>query len=192
MKIGDLRGGEKYEADKLLRAQKAVPMGSLDRERFASSQRSKPPPIVETPSGAAAFVAPDLPTRIKSSVSGTNGSISKIFTNGHANSNPHSTLTLPAKQKFQVAPLAGVSPLSLAQENIPDLHLLTLEEIDLCEKTRLHPKPYLVIKESVMKEALKGNGALRKKQVKELAKVESTKGGRIFDFFLAHGWIGKA
>lgn len=194
MKIGDLRGGEKYEADKLLRAQKAQPMGSLDRERFASSQRSKPPPVIETPSGAAAFVAPDLPTRIKASVATPNGASTpannKILTNGHANGT--STPSLPAKQKFQIAPLSGVSPLSLAQENIPDIHLLTSEEIDLCEKTRLHPKPYLVIKETVMKEALKGNGALKKKQVKELARVENQKGGKIFDFFLAHGWIAKA
>ncbi|KAH7314323.1 hypothetical protein BKA65DRAFT_466933 [Rhexocercosporidium sp. MPI-PUGE-AT-0058] len=194
MKIGDLRGGEKYEADKLLRAQKAQPMGSLDRERFASSQRSKPPPVIETPSGAAAFVAPDLPTRIKASVATPNGTstpaTNKILTNGHANGT--STPSLPTKQKFQIAPLSGVSPLSLAQENIPDIHLLTSEEVDLCEKTRLHPKPYLVIKETVMKEALKGNGMLKKKQVRELARVESQKGGRIFDFFLAHGWIAKA
>lgn len=190
MKIATLREGETYEMDKLQRAQKAQPMGSMDRERFASSQRSKPPPVVEQPSGAAALVAPDLPTRLKDSLtlssttsSGTKDKTDKILANGHA----------PApKQKFQVAPLTGVVPLSLAHENVPDINLLTEEEIDLCEKTRLHPKPYLVIKESVMKEALKGNGLLKKKQVRELARLESQKGGRLFDFFVSAGWLGKA
>ncbi|KAI9054642.1 hypothetical protein LZ554_001794 [Drepanopeziza brunnea f. sp. 'monogermtubi'] len=193
MKIGSLREGEKYEMEKLQRAQKAQPMGSLDRERFASSQRSKPPPVVEQPSGAAALVAPDLPTRLKDSLtkspSGKESSSkdNKILTNGNANGS-----SAPAKQKFQVPPLTGVSPLSLSQENVPDIHLLTEEEIDLCEKTRLHPKPYLVIKESVMREALKGNGLLKKKQVRELCRLENQKGGRIFDFFVSAGWLGKA
>lgn len=189
MKIGDLRGGEKYEVDKQQRLQKAVPMGSLDRERFASSQRQpKPPPIIETPSGAAAFVAPDLPTRPKPADVPIKSEAKLPLTNGHANG----TITPAPKQKFLIPIISGVSPISLAQENIADLHLLTDEEIELCEKTRLHPKPYLVIKESVMKEALKGNGLLKKKQVKELVRLESSKGGRIFDFFVAHGWLGKA
>ncbi|PBP20374.1 transcriptional adaptor-like protein [Diplocarpon rosae] len=188
MKIGDLRSGEKYEAEKLQRAQKAQPMGSLDRERFASSQRSKPPAVIETPSGAAAFVAPDLPTRLIDSLSlDKDKDAPKSLCNSHTNSLPHKP-----KEKFQISPLTGVTPLSLSQENIPDVHLLTEEEIDLCEKTRLHPKPYLVIKESVMKEALKWNGMLKKKQVRELARLESQKGGRIFDFFVSAGWLGKA
>jgi transcriptional adapter 2-alpha len=194
MKIGDLKSGEKYEQDKVLRAQKAQPMGSLDRERFASSQRAKPAPVIETPSGAAAFVAPELVIR---PAQHTNGDAispgrdknvpDKVLTNGHTNG-----IFTPAKQKFQVQPISGVSPISLAQENVADLHLLTPEEVDLCEKTRLHPKPYLVIKESVMKEALKGNGQLKKKQVRELAKVESSKGGRLFEFFVASGWLNRA
>jgi transcriptional adapter 2-alpha len=43
-----------------------------------------------------------------------------------------------------------------------------------------------------MKEALKGNGQLKKKAVRELTKIESQKSGRIFDFFVAHGWLGRA
>jgi transcriptional adapter 2-alpha len=196
MKIGDLRSGEKYEQDKIQRAQKAQPMGSLDRERFASSQRAKPAPVVETPSGAAAFVAPELPIRaVANGRSDTPGGSpgrdkgvpDKVLTNGHTNG----TAT-PAKQKFQIQPINGVSPISLAQENVQDLHLLTQEEIVLCEKTRIHPKPYLVIKETVMKEALKGNGQMKKKAVRELTKIDSQKSGRIFEFFVAHGWLGRA
>lgn len=196
MKIGDLRSGEKYEQDKIQRAQKAQPMGSLDRERFASSQRAKPAPVVETPSGAAAFVAPELPIRVMAnghsdtpggSPGRDKGVPDKVLTNGHTNG----TAT-PAKQKFQIQPINGVSPISLAQENVQDLHLLTQEEIVLCEKTRIHPKPYLVIKETVMKEALKGNGQMKKKAVRELTKIDSQKSGRIFEFFVAHGWLGRA
>ncbi|KAE8442501.1 hypothetical protein EG329_003282 [Mollisiaceae sp. DMI_Dod_QoI] len=192
MKIGDLESGQKYEQDKIARAQKAQPMGSLDRERFASSQRTKAPPVIETPSGAAAFVAPELVIRTNTNTPGGSpprdkNVPDKVLTNGHTNG----TAT-PAKQKYQIPPLSGVSPIALAQENVADLHLLTQEEVELCEKTRLHPKPYLVIKEAVMKEALKGNGQMKKKQVKELTKLENQKGGRIFDFFVAHGWLGKA
>jgi transcriptional adapter 2-alpha len=195
MRIGDLKSGEKYEQDKVQRAQKAQPMGSLDRERFASSQRAKTAPIVETPSGAAAFVAPELVMRPAQHANGDATASpgrdknvpDKVLTNGHANGT-----STPAKQKYQVQPLSGVSPISLAQENVADIHLLTPEEVDLCEKVRLHPKPYLVIKETVMKEGLKTNGQLKKKQVREIAKVESSKGGRIFDFFVASGWIGRS
>lgn len=187
-RIGDLKSGEKYEQDKVLRAQKAQPMGSLDRERFATSQRAaKPAPIVETPSGAAAFVAPDLAIRPAQHVNRDDKSAAdKSLTNGHTNDNA------PVKTKFQVQPITGLSPLSLTQqENIPDVHLLTPEEIDLCEKIRLYPKPYLVIKETVLKEALKTNGQLKKKQVREIVKLETGKGGRIFEFFVAGGWLNR-
>jgi transcriptional adapter 2-alpha len=201
MKIADLRSGEKYETDKVQRAQKAVPMGSLDRERFASSQRSaKPPPIIETPSGAAALVAPELLIRLiaPSNTNTPGGSPGKpsaipsnVLTNGHTNgtSTPNSTAS---KQKFIVQPLSGVSPLDLSKEAVSDAHLLTPEELELCEKARLHPKPYLVMKEAILKEAVKGNGQLKKKQVREICRVEPQKGGRIFDFFVASGWVGKA
>lgn len=185
MKIGDLKSGEKYEQDKAARAQKAVPMGSLDRERHAS-QRAKPLPVVETPSGAAAFVAPELVLRPAQQPNG-NKTADKALTNGHPNG-----IMLPEKHKFQVQPISGVSPMSLAQDHAADLHLLTPEEIDLCEKVRLHPKPYLVIKETIMKEGLKTNGQLKKKQVREIAKIDSSKGGRLFEFFVASGWISRA
>lgn len=187
-RIGDLKSGEKYEQDKVLRAQKAQPMGSLDRERFATSQRAKPAPIIETPSGAAAFVAPDLAIRPAQHGTGDLAVRDKnlpdrALTNGHSNG------TAPVKAKFQVQPITGVVPLSFSQENIADVHLLTPEEIDLCEKIRLYPKPYLVIKETVLKEALKTNGQLKKKQVREMVKLETGKGGRIFEFFVAGGWL---
>ncbi|TAQ83427.1 hypothetical protein B7494_g8247 [Chlorociboria aeruginascens] len=168
-KIGDLKSGEEYEADKIKRAQKAQPMGSLDRERFASSQRAKPPPVIETPSGAAALVAPELPPRYTATI-------------------PTSPFT---KTKQPIVPVPSITPLSFSPET-PDLHLLTEEERELCEKTRIHPKPYLVIKEAVIKEAIKGNGQMKRKLAKEICRVDTGRGGRIFEFFVACGWVGKS
>lgn len=191
-KVTDLRGGEKYEQDKVTRAQKAQPMGSLDRERFASSQRQKPVPLIETPSGAAALVAPELPIRLTSDTPGASPARPPLADKGISNGHTNGTITPLKREKFVVQPVAGLSPLSLSQENAADLHLLSQEEIELCEKTRINPKPYLMIKEAVMKEAMKGNGALKKKQVKELCRLEGQKGGRIFDFFVHSGWVSKA
>lgn len=191
-KVTDLRGGEKYEQDKVIRAQKAIPMGSMDRERFASSQRTKPAAIIEVPSGAAAYVAPELPSRIVQDTPTTSpgrATVSdKVLTNGHANGN----VTPIRREKVPILPLSTVTPMQLSQENAQDLHLLTEEEIDLCEKTRLNPKPFLVLKEAILKEAMKGNGQLKRKQVKELTRIEGSKAGRVFDFFVNSGWIAKA
>ncbi|RSL71485.1 hypothetical protein CEP54_001255 [Fusarium duplospermum] len=198
-RIGDLRSGEKYEADKASRIQKSIPMGSMDRERLASAQRSKQPPP-EPPSGAALLVAPELPIRLSPTPNGEVNGDSKATANGQTNGvngvngagvngvNGHA----PPKQKYTAQPISGVQPLQLSQDNAPDLHLLTPEEAKLCEVIRLQPKPYLMIKEQILKEALKTNGTLKKKQAKEICRLDSQKGGRIFDFFINSGWVGKA
>lgn len=186
MRIGDLRSGEKYEAEKAQRAQKAAPMGSMDRERLASNQRTKQPPVPEPPSGAALLVAPELAIRPGPQA---NGEV-KAPPNGQAGEgiNGHGA----ARQRYAAAPISGVQPLALSQDNAPDLHLLTPEEARLCEVVRLQPKSYLMIKEQMLKEALKSNGTLKKKQAKEICRLDSQKGGRIFDFFINAGWVSKA
>lgn len=199
LRIGDLRSGEKYENDKAARIQKSIPMGSMDRERLATQARSKQSVQPEPPSGAALLIAPELPIRSAangtSSEATTNGE-SKAVSNGHANGVTNGDATngtvTPAKQRFVSQPISGVQPLPLTQDNAPDIHLLTAEEVELCKVSRLQPKPYLMIKEQVLKEALKGNGTLKKKQVKEICRLDGQKGGRIFDFFINSGWIGKA
>jgi transcriptional adapter 2-alpha len=201
MKIETLKGGEKYEQEKAQRAQNKQPMGSLDRERFASSQRSKAAPVIETPSGAAALVAPELALRLTPNTAANTPVASpgrpalaekpNGLTNGHTNGTSTPSIP-PKKEKYQIQPISGLTPLPLSQENAPDFHLLTPDEIELCKVCRIQPKPYLVIKERILKESITGNGTLKKKQVKELAKVDSQKGGRIFDFFVNAGWVGKA
>ncbi|PNY28780.1 Transcriptional adapter 2 [Tolypocladium capitatum] len=193
MRIGDLRSGEKYETEKGQRMQKAIPMGSMDRDRLAINQRSKQVPPPEPMSGAALLVAPELAIRPAPQTNGeVNGDGGKPPTNGHTNGvngvNGHE----PAKPKQVPQPISGVQPLQLSQDNAPDLHLLTTEEAKLCEVVRLQPKPYLMIKEQILKEALKTNGTLKKKQAKEICRLDTQKGARIFDFFINAGWVGKA
>ena len=197
LRIGDLRSGEKYEQEKQARIQKSIPLGSMDRERLASAQRSKQPPPPDPPSGAALLVQPELPARMQSphaiaeaeklssmkpeALQVNGGSV--IVANGTSTS---------SKQKFLPQPIPGIQPLPLSQDNAPDLHLLTPEEVKLCEVLRLQPKPYLMIKEQILKEAVKGNGSLKRKQAKDICRVDQQKGGRIFDFMVNAGWVVKA
>ncbi|WQF85953.1 Putative Zinc finger, ZZ-type, SANT/Myb domain, SWIRM domain, Homeobox-like domain superfamily [Colletotrichum destructivum] len=210
VRIGDLRSGEKYETEKAQRAQKAIPMGSMDRDRLASAQRSKAAAVPDPPSGAALLVAPELPIRSAPAPDGTNGTIPPKESNGDSNPQANGALNgastngtvvvangvAPSgpvtRQKYMAAALPGVTPLQLTQDGAPDLHLLTPEEAKLCEVVRLQPKPYLMIKEQILKEALKTNGTLKKKQAKEICRLDSQKGGRIFDFFINAGWVGRA
>lgn len=205
MRIGDLRSGEKYEQEKSQRLQKQIPMGSMDRERLASAQRNKQPVAPEPPSGAALLIAPELPIRpglangVTNGDSHTNGDVKSLPNGTHINGTANGGSVVvangtasPARQKYVPQPISGVQPLTLSQDNAPDLHLLTPEEAKLCEVVRLQPKPYLMIKEQILKEALKGNGTLKKKQAKEICRLDTQKGGRIFEFFINAGWVGKA
>lgn len=73
-----------------------------------------------------------------------------------------------------VQPLNGVIPWKLENEGAPDLHLLTKEEVELCNVLHIQPKPYLVIKETLLKEAMKQGGSLKKKDARAICKVGST------------------
>lgn len=189
MRIGDLKTGEKYEADKQTRAQRPAPTGTFDR--LAGVRISKPTPPVEIPSATTALTAPELPERLKPTTSApapassvqpaaavnTNGSTTKgPLTNGTSNThNLPSSQTQqqqqPQKPHYSIPPLSNTQPLKLTNENATDLHLLTKEEAELCSMLRLMPKPYLVIKEGLMKEAIKSGGGLKRKLAKEVCKV---------------------
>ncbi|KAG6011648.1 hypothetical protein E4U43_008201 [Claviceps pusilla] len=201
LKIGDLRSGEKYEAEKAARIQKSLPMGSMDRERLATNQRSKQVAASDPPSGAALLVAPDLAIRPAAQTireTTTTDGDAKPLTNGHTNgaNDVHAVNGVNGHAQPRIKhfpqPISGLQPLQLNQDTAADLHLLTPEEARLCEVIRLQPKPYLMIKEQILKEALKTNGTLKKKQAKEICRLDSQKGARIFDFFINAGWVGKA
>lgn len=207
MGVADLRAGEKYEQEKAARALKQQPMGSLDREKFAASKKQAPVP--EIPTGAAALVAPDLALRLASVNNGVAPGID--LTNGVDSPAKNGTNT-PIKKKDMASTLfipviSGISPFTSlstsagksgsAKEDVDapwaEAHLLTPQETDLCKVMRMHPKPYLALKEAIMKEALKGDGKLRKKAIRELwpKGLEGGRGGRLWEAFVSWGWIGK-
>lgn len=186
VRIGDLKTGEKYEADKHIRAQRPAPTGTFDR--LAGVRASKPTPPIEIPSATTALTAPELPERLKPTppalialpldppppsgvtIATTNSIYAKgPLTNGTSNL-PTPQRSLP-KPHYHIPPLSGTLPLKLANENATDLHLLTKEEAELCSVLRLMPKPYLVIKEGLIKEAMKSGGGLKRKSAKEVCKV---------------------
>lgn len=187
MQITDLKAGEKYEQEKQQRQSRGPPLGQFDR--LASNRMSKPTPPFETPSASSALIAPELPLQLrqKSGLStpppdqpnGTNG------TNG--------VLTpQQSKTKFVPKALPNTVPLKFGKESASDLQLLTSEEVDLCRVLRIMPKPYLAIKENMIREAMKQGGALKKKTAMELSKIDEKKTKQVFEFFFHSGWIARA
>lgn len=182
MRIGDLKTGEKYEADKQIRAQRPAPNGTFDR--IAGVRTSKPTPPVEIPSATTALTAPELPERLKpvrpvpalpAAQPATAATFNNTTTKGPLTNGTSNTHALPAvhaqKSHFSMMPIPGTLPLKLGNENATDLHLLTKEEAELCSLLRLMPKPYLAIKEGLIKEAMKSGGGLKRKLAKDVCKV---------------------
>lgn len=191
MGVTDLKHGEKYEIEKQARAQRAVPQGQFDR--LASSMgRGKPGANAkagndgEGPTEASKFTAPELPLRfqkkpIQNGSAGTPtipNEFDKMFeetTDGLGlNDLGLSPPPQPApKVRYTVPPLTGSTPWKLEDEQnvVPDLQLLSPEEIQLCNVCHLRPKAYLVLKEGLIKEALKQGGALKRKDVRQICKV---------------------
>lgn len=171
MGIGDLKAGEKFEQDKQQRVQRLLPQGSFDR--FASN-RPKQTQLTETPAAAFQLTTPDLPLRLQKAA------------NPHATQDDEEALNdfdrafavdgdapppQPAKTKYAVPPLSGMPPWKLNNETAADLHLLTKEETEVCNVLRIMPKPYMVVKETLLKEAMKQGGNLKKKDARTICKV---------------------
>lgn len=183
MSIGDLKTGEKYEKEKQDRAARPAPTGVFDRQGGVRAEKKSEVKVI--PDGTIELTAPELPERLKtdppapvvpplSTAATTNGAQPKgVLTNGTTNITlqPPSTGDQPKKSRHTVAPLSGTVPLKLTSENATDLHLLTREEMELCTAIRLMPKPYMVIKEAILRESMKNGGGLKRKVVKEICKV---------------------
>ncbi|KZF25432.1 SAGA complex subunit Ada2 [Xylona heveae TC161] len=196
MRIGDLKTGEKYEQEKQARAQRPPALtGAFDR--LASARANKATPPVETPTSTSILTAPELPLRLQQQQSQQHqnrGAPDKTqLANGYATNGATPTPTPSSnKSRYVVQPLNNAPPLKLNSENATDFHLLTKEEQELCSVLRIYPKPYLVIKEHLMKEAMKQGGNLKRKAAREICKIDVNKSGKIFEFFVHSGWIGKA
>ncbi|KAG6844382.1 hypothetical protein H0H87_007286 [Tephrocybe sp. NHM501043] len=79
------------------------------------------------------------------------------------------------------------APLNLA--NSPSLHLLTPGEQTLCAGLRIFPKPYLVIKETLVREYARRGGKLRRREARDLVKIDVNKTSRIWDFLVQAGFL---
>lgn len=79
----------------------------------------------------------------------------------------------------------AVAPLNLA--NAPSLHLLTAAEQTLCSQLRILPKAYLVIKETLVREFARRGGKLRRREARELVKIDVNKTSRVWDFLVQAG-----
>lgn len=97
-------------------------------------------------------------------------------------SHPATAALLNPKQ-----PRKPANPLNIS--NAADLHLLSPSEQTLCSQLRILPKSYLVIKETLFRELLRTGGTLRKRQARELIKIDVNKTARIFEFFQQQGWL---
>jgi len=214
MQIGDLKSGEKYELEKAQRAARAQQLGSFDRNFGSSRMSNKPPPIPETPSAVNTLTATDLVLKPPEGLADPGQTTVPQAQAGSDDKKPSSTTIAPtnesatmtanssssnatsivfSKPKFSVPPLNNITPLKFEEQNYtPDLHLLTVEEREVCSILRIMPKPYTVMKEGVLKEAIKQGGTLKKKTVRDICRIDSTKGGKLFDFWTSVGYLQKA
>lgn len=79
------------------------------------------------------------------------------------------------------------APLNLA--NSPMLHLLRPDEQALCSSLRILPKPYLVIKETLVREYARRGGKLRRREARDLVKIDVNKTSRVWDFLVQTGFL---
>ena len=175
MRISTLSAGEKYEAEKAARlARNTQALGAFDR-MTNGIRVGKPPPPVETATAVTEYTTKELPVRL-SPTTGTNG----LATPPVSDISP---------KRPPLAPIPNLIPMRMDEDNAPDWQIVPAEERDLCSKLRLQPKAYYSIKDAIMREALKNDGKLKKKQVREMAHIDTTRAGRVFEFFVDQGWI---
>ncbi|CAL5869614.1 uncharacterized protein PFLUO_LOCUS3844 [Penicillium psychrofluorescens] len=194
MGIGDLKTGEKYEQDKQQRVQRLLPQGSFDR--FASA-RPKQTQQLDQSSIAGQLTMPELPLRLQKAANphkqpDPSDLPLNDFDRAFAVDSDGMPAPQPSKTKYVVQPLSGVPAWKLDGDGAADMHLLTNEEVEMCNVLHLMPKPYLVVKDTLLKEAMKQGGSLKKKEARAMCKIEGTKTSRIYDFMVHSGWISKA
>ncbi|KAF2164509.1 hypothetical protein M409DRAFT_67990 [Zasmidium cellare ATCC 36951] len=180
-RISTLANGEKYETEKAARlARSASQLGAFDR--MSNGVRPSKPQanagVPEVPQAVVEYTTKaDLPVRLSP-------------TNQQNQANGAPPGDTPKRPPLQ--PIPNLSPANWDEESAPDFQLLLPAEQDLCNKLRLHPKAYICIKDAVLREAMKSDGKLKKKNVREISRIDTTKGGRVFEFMCDMGWLGNA
>lgn len=185
MQIKDLKSGEKYEHEK---AQRVARQAATSMDRFSSLGRLHKPSAQEPPSAASLLVHPEMPPKPETGLetapdTATNATRSNGVGGGNSSAGPAA--------RFPLQPLDKVQRMELNANNSPDVHLLTENEQEVCKNLRLSSKAYMVMKEAVLREATRNGGNLKRKNVKEICRIDTTKAGKLFDFFVWSGWVAK-
>lgn len=176
--ITDLKHGEKYETDKQARIQRNQPQGQFDRMASALQKKSQPQ-AAELPTEASKLTSPELPHRFQPKprtvpvFTDTKPVVENEFDLMFAETNGDVAIGQKPKTRYTVAPLSNTQPWKLEDDKTyaPDLQLLSEEEIQLCNNLHLRPKPYLTLKEGLIKEAMKQGGLLKKKEARTVCRV---------------------
>ena len=106
-----------------------------------------------------------------------------------ANGGRRNNFSASPQPEFKPKPGATRAPLDISQAT--DFELLSNEEKQLCATLRILPKPYLAIKNQLMKEAVKNNGVLKKKDARQSLKIDVNKASKIYEFFVQMGWCSQ-
>ncbi|KAI8924518.1 hypothetical protein BC831DRAFT_498467 [Entophlyctis helioformis] len=83
----------------------------------------------------------------------------------------------------------SAAPLDI--ENMDGIDLLSENERHLCSSLRIFPRAYIAIKDTLLKEYA-AKGFLKRRQARQLIKIDVNKTGRIFNFFIEMGWISSS
>ena len=180
MGVTDLKDGERYEAEKQSRAQRSQPQGSFDR--LASTQKRNQFQT-DSVTEVSKLTGPELPHRFQKRPKGgpvfaedkpaEMNDFDKMFAEASSG-----TISPPAQKprtQYVVQPLTGTTPWKLEEESppAPDLQLLSDGEKQLCNALHMRPKPYLTIKEALVRESMKQGGSLKKKDARSICRVSA-------------------
>ncbi|KAL9107988.1 MAG: hypothetical protein Q9227_007203 [Pyrenula ochraceoflavens] len=184
--IADLREGEKYEQEKMARIQRNQPQGQFDRMASSLGSRQKPgvKDIPETPSEAQKLVSAILPIRFQNKSKdappepAVPNEFDKMFAETNGGLSPPHNISKP-KVKYTISPLPGVTPWKLEKGEplMPDVQLLSPEEVQLCNVLHFSPKSYNAMKLALLQEAFQHSGTIKKKDAKSLLKIDSAPDG---------------
>eukprot|EP01117_Protostelium_nocturnum_P017694 TRINITY_DN7249_c0_g2_i1.p1 TRINITY_DN7249_c0_g2~~TRINITY_DN7249_c0_g2_i1.p1 ORF type:complete len:513 (-),score=185.79 TRINITY_DN7249_c0_g2_i1:143-1681(-) len=99
---------------------------------------------------------------------------------------------IPKKPLQTQVPKSRKPGLPLDLTGKPGFDLLTEKERELCSSIRLYPQQYLLIKETILREAAKNGGNIKRAHARGLIKIDVNKTSRVFDFFETCGWINNS
>lgn len=142
-----------------------------------------------TTSTAATNSTPSIPSDIPTTdITTTEGAVDVPV--GAALDKAKARLTVPGILPSLSATTQRSVVASFASEfhTMEGVSLLSVAERELCQELLLAPQHYLVVKERIVREAIK-HGACSQGRAKQLLRVDVTSSGKIVDFFVSHGWI---